>query len=112
MFESSNMLVGLLCLAGGILLAFMYPLGRKDGEHLFFNLVIVALFVAAAFNLIPKDIVESDAGVLIIGLAIGGLAGLVRSIRRWLKYFQGAVARRTSPYYWYQRAYSRRRRRR
>ena len=51
MFESSNTLVGLLCLAGAILLAFVYPLGRKDGQHLFFNLVIVALFVVAAFNL-------------------------------------------------------------
>ncbi|MGH2592407.1 MAG: hypothetical protein ACRDGG_02725 [Anaerolineae bacterium] len=111
MFESSNTLVGLLCLAGGIVLAFIYPLGRKGASHLFFNLVIIALFVAAAFNLITKDRVESDAMVFILGLAIGGLVVLIRSIRRWLKYFQGVVARRTSPYYWYQRAYARRRRR-
>ena len=111
MFESSNTLVGLLCLAGAILLAFVYPLGRKDGQHLFFNLVIVALFVVAAFNLISKDVIESDAAVLLLGLGAGAVAVLIRSFRRWVKYYQGVVTRRTSPYYWYGRAYRRRRRR-
>ncbi len=111
MFESSNTLVGLLCLAGGIVLGFIYPLGRKDDNHLFFNLIIIVLLVVAAFNLIPASLFASDVAVLAIGLAVGGLVVLIRSIRRWFKYFQGMVARRTSPYYWYQRAYSRRRRR-
>jgi hypothetical protein len=111
MFASSSALVGLLCLAGGIAFAFFWPLGRKDAGHLLFNLVIVGLFVVAAFNLITQDMVESDATVLLIGLAAGGAAVLIRSVRRWLKYFQGVVSRRTSPYYWYQRAYARRRRR-
>ena len=112
MFESSSTTIGLLCLAGGIVFAFIWPLGRKDEGHLLFNLVIIALFVTAAFNLITKDMVESDAVALIIGFGIGGLAVLIRSVRRWLRYFQGVVARRTSPYYWYRRAYERRRRRR
>ena len=111
MFESSSTTVGVLCLAGGVALAFFWPLGRKGGEHFLFNLVIVALFVVAAFNLVSKNVVESDAAVLVVGLAAGGLAVLVRSIRRWLKYFQGVVSRRTSPYYWYRRAFTRRRRR-
>ncbi len=112
MFESSDPTVGLLCLAGGIALAFFWPLGRRDAGHLFFNVVIMALFVVAAFNLITKDMIQSDAVVLVVGLGVGGLAVLIRSIRRWVKYFQGMVARRTNPYYWYQRAYTRRRRRR
>ena len=112
MFESSNALVGVLCLAGGIAFAFFWPLGRKDDSHLFFNFVIVALFVIAAFNLIPKTVVESDVGVLAIGLALGGVAVLIRSVRRYLKYFQGVVSRRTSPYYWYSRALRPSRRRR
>jgi hypothetical protein len=111
MFESASTTVGALCAVGGVALAFFWPLGRKDGEHLLFNLVIIALFIFAAFNLIPKNVVESDAAVLVVGLAVGGLAVLVRSIRRWLKYFQGVVSRRTSPYYWYRRAFTRRRQR-
>jgi hypothetical protein len=111
MFESSNTLIGLFCLSGGIVLGFIYPLGRKDGEHLLFNLVIIALFVFAAFNLISRDMVESDGLVLLIGLVAGVLVVIIRSVRRWLKYFQGAVSRRTSPYYWYSRVYRRRRRR-
>jgi hypothetical protein len=110
MLESSNALVGWLCLAGGVALAFFWPLGRKDAGHLLFNLAILALFVAAAFNLITRDMVESDATVLVMGLVAGLLAVLVRSVRRWLKYFQGVVTRRTSPYYWYRRAFTRRRR--
>jgi hypothetical protein len=112
MFESSDSTIGLLCLAGGAALAFFWPLGRRNAGHLLFNLVIIALFVVAAFNLITKDVIQSDAVVLIIGLGVGGLAVVIRSVRRWFKYFQGAVARRTNPYYWYQRAYTRRRRRR
>ncbi|HLF25141.1 MAG TPA: hypothetical protein VJG32_02295 [Anaerolineae bacterium] len=111
MFESSSTAIGLLCLAGGVVLGFIYPLGRKNGEHLLFNLVIIALFILAAYNLIPKTVVESDAAVLVIGLAAGGVVVVIRSIRRWLKYFQGAVSRRTSPYYWYRRALTRRSRR-
>jgi len=110
MFESSNTLVGLLCLAGAILLAFFYPLGRKDGQHLFFNLAIIVLFVVAAFNLITGEIIESDVTVLLIGLVAGAAAALIRSFRRWVKFYQGVVARRASPYYWYRRAYRPRRR--
>ena len=102
---------GILCLILALGLTFFYPLGRKNANHLLSNLIIVALFVGAAFNLITKDMVASDTLVIGLGLAVGGLAVLLRSIRRWLRYFQGAVSRRTSPYYWYQRAYSRRRRR-
>lgn len=112
MFESSNTTIGLLCLAGGIVFAFFWPLGRKNASHLLFNLVIIALFVIAAFNLIPKNVVASDGGVLLVGLAVGGVAVLIRSVRRYFKYFQGVISRRTSPYYWYSRALRPRRRRR
>lgn len=111
MFDTSNTLIGLLCLAGGIALGFFWPLGRKDAEHLLFNLIIIALFVIAAFNLIPASLISSDIGVLVLGLVAGGVVVLIRSVRRYLKYFQGVFARRTSPYYWYRRAYERRRRR-
>ncbi|HEY4688151.1 MAG TPA: hypothetical protein VIK33_02480 [Anaerolineae bacterium] len=111
MFDSSNTLIGLLCLGGGIAFAFFWPLGRKNASHFLFNLVIIALFVVAAFNLISKGMVESDVTVLLIGLGAGIVAVVIRSIRRWLHYFQGVVARRTSPYYWYSRAFRARRRR-
>ena len=110
MFDSANGIIGLLCLAGGVALAFFWPLGRKNGEHLLFNVIIIGLFVVAAYNLITKDMVGDDATVIVLGLAVGGLAVLIRSVRRWLKYFQGVVSRRTSPYYWYRRAFARRRR--
>jgi len=112
MFESSNALIGVLCLAGGVVFAFFWPLGRKDGSHFVFNLIIIALFVIAAFNLIPKNVVDSDGGVLLVGLAAGGVAVLIRSVRRYFKYFQGVISRRTSPYYWYSRTFRPRRRRR
>ncbi len=66
--------------------------------------------VGAAFNLIPKTRIESDVAVMLLGAAAGGIAVLVRSVLRWLRYFQGAVQRRTSPTYWYSRAFRPRRR--
>ena len=112
MIEINQTVLGILCLVLAIGLTLFYPLGRKNGSHLISSLIILALFVTAAFNLIPANVVPSDAMVIVIGLIAGGIAVLIRSVRRWVRYFQGAVARRTSPYYWYQRAYSRRRRRR
>ena len=110
MFDQSNTLVGLLCLAGGILMGIFYPRGPKRGQHLFFNLVIILLFVFAAFNLIPATLIADDATVLLVGLAVGTVVVIIRSFRRWVKYFQGAVSRRFGPYYWYGRYYRRRRR--
>jgi len=112
MIEISQTFLGLLCLVLAIGLTVFYPLGRKNGSHLLSNVIIIALFITAAFNLIPVEAVPSDVMVIVIGLIAGGIAVLIRSVRRWVRYFQGAVARRTSPYYWYQRAYTRRRRRR
>ena len=112
MFESANTLVGVLCLAGGIAFAFFWPLGRKDAGHLLFNLAILGLFIVAAYNLVPATIVQDDLAVILIGAGAGLIAVVIRSVRRYLKYFQGVVSRRTSPYYWYSRALRPRRRRR
>lgn len=112
MIEISQTLLGFLCLVGGLALTFLYPLGRKNGSHLVGNLIIVALFVTAAFNLIPVTLIPSDVIMILLGLLAGGLAVAYRSVRRWVRYFKGVVKRRTSPYYWYQRAYGSRRRRR
>jgi uncharacterized oligopeptide transporter (OPT) family protein len=109
--EISQRVFGLGCLAGALALTFFYPLGRKTGSHLISNLLIILLSVGAAYNLIPNTLIESDLTVILLGAAVGAAAVFVRSILRWLRYFQGAVHRRTSPYYWYSRAFSRRRRR-
>jgi len=107
----SQPVLGWLCLAGALALTFFFPLGRKTSSHLISNLIIIALFVGAAYNLIPKNLVESDLAVIALGATAGLIAVFARSVLRWLRYFQGAVQRRTSPYYWYTRAFRPRRRR-
>lgn len=107
----SQSLFGWLCLAGALALTFFYPLGRKTAGHFVSNLVIIALGIGAAYNLIPSKLMASDVTVIVLGAAVGLVAVIVRSILRWLRYFQGVVHRRTSPYYWYSRAFRPRRRR-
>ena len=106
----SQPLFGWLCLAGALALTLFFPLGRKTSSHLISHLIIIALFVGAAFNLIPKSLIESDVTVVLLGAAAGGVAVLIRSGLRWLRYLQGAVQRRTSPTYWTSRAFRPRRR--
>jgi len=107
----SQPLLGWLCLAGALALTLFFPPGRKTSSHLISNLMIMALFVGAAYNLIPRNAVESDLAVIAFGAAAGLIAVFARSVLRWPRYFRGVVQRRTSPYYWYARALGPRRRR-
>lgn len=101
----SQPLFGWLCLAGALALTRFYPLGRKTSSHLIRQLIIIALFAGAAFNLIPKTLIESDVAVILPGATAGGIAVLVRGVLRWLRTFQGALQRRTSPTYWTSHAF-------
>lgn len=107
-------ILGVICLIGGLLLTFVYPLGQRRGNHLISELLLLALFVVAAFNLIPVAWIpeEETWKVILIGLGAGLLAVVYRDFRRFIRYFQGKFYRMSHPYYWYGRVYRNRRRRR
>ena len=108
----SQPVFGLACLIGGLILTFVWPLGRRSGGHIFLSLSVVVLFVLAAYNLIPVTWIPriETWKVILIGLGLGLLAVLYRDVRRFLRFFHSKVYRLTHPYYWYGR-YDRRRRR-
>lgn len=102
--------LGVLCLIGGLLLTFVYPLGQRRGSHLISEIILIILFVIAAYNLIPSAWVPSDLGVLAIGFVVGLIAVIYRDVRRFSRFFRGKVYRMSHPYYWYGRMFRRRRR--
>ncbi len=105
----SPFVVGLSAFVLGVMLTLFLPLGRARSNHLVSTLTILALFVAAAVAWLDEPLSYA------IGAGMGLLAVLYRGLRRWLRYFQGAVYRSTHPYYWYGRVWrgvTRRRRRR
>jgi hypothetical protein len=112
MIEIPQSVFGVLCLVGAIALTFAWPLGSRRGNHILLSIVIVVLFVLAAYNLIPIAwIPKTDTWkVILIGLGLGLLAHFYRDVRRFVRYFRSKVYRVTHPYYWYGR-YDRRRRR-
>jgi hypothetical protein len=95
-------ILGLAALVLGILLALFLPLGRARSNHLVSTLIIFGLFVVAGI-LLFRGLLGWQA--LLVGAGLGLLAVLYRGLRRWLRYFQGAVYRATHPYYWYGRVW-------
>jgi hypothetical protein len=110
----SPLVFGWLCLLGGVGLTFFYPLGQRRGNHLLSSALLLALFVIAAYILIPVAWIPVGERwqALAIGVGVGLLAVLYRDVRRFIRYFQGKVYRMSQPYYWYGRAFRGRRRRR
>jgi hypothetical protein len=112
MIEIPQSVFGVVCLIGALALTFAWPLGPRRGSHILLSIVILALFVLAAYNLIPVMWIPLNETwkVILIGLGLGLLAVLYRDVRRFMRYFRGKVYRVTHPYYWYGRYYRRRRR--
>jgi hypothetical protein len=112
MIEIPQSVFGIVCLIGALAFTFAWPLGPRRGNHILLSIIIVVLFVLAAYNLIPVTwiSVSETWKVILIGLGLGLLAVLYRDVRRFVRYFRGKVYRMTHPYYWYGR-YDRRRRR-
>ena len=102
---------GLICLVAGLLLTFVYPLGHQRGSHAISEIILLILFMVAAWNLIPSAWVPDNLGVLAIGFAVGVLAVIYRDVRRFFRFFHGKIYRMSHPYYWYGRMFRPRRRR-
>ena len=107
----SQPVIGWGSLIAGLLLTFFFPLGQRRGHHLLSEIVLILLFIAAAYNLIPIQWIPrgEDWKVIAIGLGAGLIAVIIRDIRRFFRFFRGRVYRMSHPYYWYSRAFRRRR---
>ncbi len=103
---------GLICLVAGLLLTFVYPLGQRRGNHALSEILLLILFVVAAYALIPSTWVPNDLVVLLIGFGLGLVAVIYRDVRRFFRFFRGKIYRMSHPYYWYGRMARRSRRRR
>jgi type II secretory pathway component PulF len=104
-------ILGPACLVLGLLLTFVLPIQRGRIRNQLWDLITLALFVAGAWWVNYWDGL-SNLGV---GVIAGVIAILIRDFRLWKARFRDQVYRRTSPRYWYGRAYGwwgRRRRRR
>ena len=101
---------GLICLVAGLLLTFVYPLGQRRGNHALSEILLLILFVVAAYALIPSAWVPNDLVVLLIGFGLGLVAVIYRDVRRFFRFFRGKFYRMSHPYYWYGRMARRRRR--
>ena len=108
----SQTAIGWVCLIAGLLLTFAFPLGQRRGHHIISEIVLMILFIVAAYNLIPVQwIPESETWkVIAVGAGVGLIAVIIRDVRRFFHYFHGKVYRMSQPYYWYGRAFRRRRR--
>jgi hypothetical protein len=100
---------GLLCLSAGLLLTFVYPLRQRRGNHMLSEIILLGLFMVAAYALIPSAWVPNDLAVLAIGFGVGWLAVIYRDVRRFFRFFRGKIYRMSHPYYWYGRMFRRRR---
>jgi hypothetical protein len=102
---------GVICLILALLLTFVYPLGQRRGSHAISEIILVILFMVAAYALIPSAWVPNDLVVLAIGFGVGLVAVIYRDVRRFFRFFRGKIYRMSHPYYWYGRMFRRRRRR-
>ena len=106
MITLSYPLVGIVCLLAAIAITFFWPLGSSRRNHVFSEVVLVALFVAAAGflwagGLIPESVPWLTC--LFIGLIVGIVAVVVRDVRRFIRHFRYQTYKWTHPYYWYGR---------
>jgi type II secretory pathway component PulF len=103
-------LLGIACTVAAFLLTFIFPIQRGRLWNQVWDFITLALFVAGAWLINYWDAL-SNLGV---GVIAGVIAILIRDFRLWKVRFRDQVYRRTSPRYWYGRAYGwwgRRRRR-
>jgi type II secretory pathway component PulF len=103
-------ILGPACIVAGLLLTFVFPIQRGRFQNQVWDLITLALFIAGAWWIGYWDAL-SNLGV---GLIVGIVAVIIRDFRLWKVRFRDQVYRRTSPRYWYGRAYNmwgRRRRR-
>jgi hypothetical protein len=103
-------LLGLGALVIGLLIAIVAPPGRRGQWAFVMSIVVFCLFLLASFCLWPID-PNHSWNWLLPGIIGGVLAVIILDIRRWARYFQNLTHRMRSPYYWYSRMASRRRRR-
>ncbi len=100
------LLLGLGCVLLAVLLTFVFPIQRARLSNQAWDLVTLALLVGGAWWLNLFDTL-SNVG---LGLIAGFIAILIRDFRLWLARFRGQAYRRSHRYYWYGRAWGRRRR--
>jgi hypothetical protein len=76
MIEIPQSVFGIVCLIGALALTFAWPLGPRRGNHILLSIIIVVLFVLAAYNLIPVTWIPVGETwkVILIGLGLGLLA--------------------------------------
>src|SRR5689334_1341468 len=80
-----TVVLGGLCLALGLLLTFVFPIQRGRVRNLLWDLITLALFVAAAYWLNIWDLLSN----IVVGLIAGGVAILIRDFRLWIVRFRG-----------------------
>jgi hypothetical protein len=99
-------IIGWVCLITAVLMTLFYPLGRLHRNQLISQAFIFVCWVIAAYILIPYQWVPQEEGwkAILIGIIVGAIAIIYRSIRRFLRFFTGKIYRVTHPYYWYSRA--------
>ena len=99
-------LVGIVCLLAAIAITFFWPLGPSRRNHVFSEIMLVVLFVAAAGFLWAGGIIPESVSwltSLFVGLVVGIVAVVFRDVRRFIKHFRYETYKWTHPYYWYGR---------
>jgi hypothetical protein len=98
--------LGIVCLVAAFGITFFWPLGPSRRNHVFSEIVLVVLFVAAggflwAGGIIPESL--SWTMSLFAGLVVGIVAVVFRDVRRFIQHFRYETYKWTHPYYWYGR---------
>ena len=94
-------ILGAACLVLALLLTFVFRIQRNNLSNRVWDFVTLALCVSGAWWVNLWDPLSN----LVVGVAAGLLAILIRDIRLWVARFRGQVYRRTHRYYWYGRGF-------